>query len=233
MYLAIDIVIVAVMAAVIFHAAKRGFIVTLFSLLSTIASVIVAVLFYKELGAYFYDAFVLETVAPYISDLAQKAIAEMGTTVDLAALVSELPEGLRAAIEMAGIDPATLVQQAADSAGVGAEAFATMADGFAASLSESIANAIAFAALFFVALILLNLVCFILDKLSKLPLLNGTNKFLGMALGVLEALVLGIVLAHVSAMLCSAYGAIAEDFTFTNVAENTYVAKLLLSISPF
>ena len=62
MYLAIDIILAAVMAAVILNAARRGFIVTLFSLLSTVASVLVAVLFYKELGAYFYDTFVWYTL---------------------------------------------------------------------------------------------------------------------------------------------------------------------------
>ena len=92
---------------------------------------------------------------------------------------------------------------------------------------------IAFAALFFGALILLNLVCFVLDKVAKLPILNGTNKLLGFAFGVLEALMLGIVLAHISATLCSAYGAMHTDFAFTQVAENTYVAGFLLAISPF
>lgn len=233
MYLAIDIILIAVMAAVILNAARRGFIVTLFSLLSTIVSVLVAVLFYKELGAFFYDAFVFDSIAPYIGDLAEQVIAEMGGTVDLTALTAELPEGLRSAAELLGVDFAELAQYAADSANVGAEAFSGMADGFAASLSSAVANVIAFAALFFGALILLNLVCFLLDKLSKLPLLNGTNKLLGFALGALEALVLGIVLAHISATLCGAYGALHEDFAFANVAENTYVAGFLLAISPF
>lgn len=233
MYLAIDIILVAVMAAVIFKAAHRGFIVTLFSLLSTVASVLVAVLFYKELGAFFYDAFVFENVAPYISDLAGQAIAETSGTVDVTALINELPEGLRSAVELLGVDFTELAQRAAESAEMNTEAFSAMADNFAASLSAAVANVIAFAVLFFGALILLNLVCFILDKLAKLPILNGTNKLLGFALGVLEALVLGIVLAHVSATLCSAYGALHEDFAFTQVAENTYVAGFLLAISPF
>lgn len=233
MYLAIDIILVVVMAAVIINAARRGFVVTLFSLLSTIASVLVAVLFYKELGAYFYDAFVYETVSPYIGDLAERAIAEMGSTVDLPALVESLPEGLRSAAELLGVDFAELLQQVSDSTYAGTATLTDLADRFAASLSETVANVIAFAALFFGALILLNLVCFILDKLAKLPILNGTNKILGFVLGVLEALMLGIVLAHVSAALCSAYGAMHEEFAFANVAENTYIASFLLAFSPF
>lgn len=233
MYLAIDIILVVIMAAVIIHAARRGFVVTLFSLLSTIASVLVAVLFYKELGAYFYDLFVHEAVAPYIGDLAEKAIAEMGSTIDVSVLAEELPAGLRSAAELLGVDFGQLALQAADGVNIGAEAFRTMADEFAASLSATVANGIAFAALFFGAVILLKIVCFVLDKLSKLPILNGTNRFLGFALGVLEAFVLGIVLAHVSATLCSAFGALHTEFAFANVVENTYVARFLLTFSPF
>ena len=181
----------------------------------------------------FYDTFVWETVTPYIRDLAEQVIAEMGTAVDLGTLVSELPEGLYSAMETVGVDLNELLQQATNTAGVSAEAFSTMADSFAVSLSEWISNAIAFASLFFGALILLNLVCFVLDKVAKLPILNGTNKLLGFALGAVEALVLGIVLSHVAATLCSAYGALHAEFAFTNVAENTYIAKTLLAISRF
>ncbi len=233
MYLAIDIILVVVMAAVVFRAAHRGFIVTLFSLLSTVAAILVAVLFYKELGAYFYDAFVFETVAPYIGDLAKQAIAEAGGAVDVPALIAELPQGLRSAIELLGVDLSELIQRAAESTAMNANTFSEMADSFAASLAAAIANVIAYAVLFFGSLILLKLVCLVLDKLAKLPVLNGTNKLLGFALGALEALVLGIVMAHVSATLCSAYGAMRTDFAFANVAQNTYVAGFLLAISPF
>lgn len=233
MYLAIDIILAVIMAAVIFDAVRRGFIVTLFRLLSTIASVVVAILFFKELGAYFYDVFVFDNIAPYIRSLAEQAIADMGASVDVSALPAELPEDLRAAAEMLGVDVTELSQYIPGGTEMGMDAIAETVEKFAVSLSTSIANILAFAALFFGTLILLSIVCFILDKLAKLPLLNGTNRFLGFVLGVCEALVLGIVLAHLSSTICSTYGMFNEEFAFAHVAENTYIAKFLLEISPF
>ena len=229
MYLAIDIILAVIMAAVIFDAVRRGFIVTLFRLLSTIASVVVAILFFQGLGAYFYAVFVFDN----IRSLAEQAIADMGASVDVSALPAELPEDLRAAAEMLGVDVTELSQYIPGGTEMGMDAIAETVEKFAVSLSTSIANILAFAALFFGTLILLSIVCFILDKLAKLPLLNGTNRFLGFVLGVCEALVLGIVLAHLSSTICSTYGMFNEEFAFAHVAENTYIAKFLLEISPF
>ena len=230
MYLAIDIILVAVMAAVVIRAAHRGFIRTLFSLLSTVAAILVATCFYKELGTYFYDSFVLETVTPYIRDLAEQLFAGMGNAVDLSALAEQLPEGLISATETLGMDLNELLQQAIDSAGMGAETIAQAADTFAATLALWIANVTAFAALFFGTLILLGIVGFLLDKIAKLPVLKHANKFFGFLLGAVEALVLGIVLAHVAEAILGAYGALHTDFAFTDLSDNTYVVKLLLSI---
>lgn len=53
MYFAIDLILVALMAAVIFNAVRRGFIVSVFRLLSTVVSVAAAAIFYKDLGLVF------------------------------------------------------------------------------------------------------------------------------------------------------------------------------------
>lgn len=67
-------------------------------------------------------------------------------------------------------------------------------DSFQAYLSNYIAcmiiSAVAFAATFFAMVILLKVLCFSLDLISKLPLLNQVNHLLGMAVGILYALLL-------------------------------------------
>lgn len=233
MYIAIDLIIAVVIVSVIGSAWKRGFIRSVFQLGSTIAAIAIAACFYKQLGAYFYDAFVYEGVAPYISDLVANAIAEAGINADFSLLPQEMPEGLASAVEILGIDLAEIIASATEGIGATVESIQTVGDNFAASLSLAVANILAFAALFFGALILLNLACFILDKAAKLPILHGANKFLGFLLGVIEALLLGMVLAKVAVSLCSAYGAMHADFAFAQVAENTYIAKFLLSICPW
>lgn len=67
-------------------------------------------------------------------------------------------------------------------------------DSFQAYLSNYIAcmiiSAVSFVATFFVMIILLKVLCFSLDLISKLPLLNQVNHLLGMGVGILYALLL-------------------------------------------
>ena len=60
MHIAIDLIIVVIMAAVIIGAAKRGFVSSLFGLATAAISLILSIVFYRELGAYFNEKFVFD-----------------------------------------------------------------------------------------------------------------------------------------------------------------------------
>lgn len=226
MYLAIDIVLVAVMAATLFKAVKRGFIVSLFSLLTVAVSVVAAMMFYKELSIYINVKFVYEHIEEYVLSLVSDAAAENGGVLDISSLTSSLPQGLRVAVEALGVDITEMLEGFAGSS----EAFAVS---LAVKISATLSNILAFVAIFFAAFIVLRLVCFVLDIFAKLPVLNGINKIFGLVLGALEALVLGIIIANVAVSLCSVYGAVNNDAALLDAAEKTVVAKFLVSIFPW
>ena len=226
MYIAIDIIIVVVMAACIIGAVKNGFIVTLFKLLSAIVALAVAFMFYGELGQYFNEKFVYSATEKYVVDFVADISADSLEALDVDSVMENLPEGVRTAVDMLGIDVADMLNDTVDVPSV-------LAEQLTEKISGLLSGVLAFAALFFGSLIILSLACIILNAVSKLPVLNGANKLLGFVFGVVEALVLGMVIANVAAALCGAYGAIDEAFVFTKVAENTYVAKFLISICPW
>lgn len=108
----------------------------------------------------------------------------------------------------------------------------SLCETLASALSHLLANILAFAALFFGMLIVLSLVCLILDALCKLPLLKGTNRLLGFAFGVCEALLVGIVITAIAAALLRTYGGLHPDFAEADAIDRTYIAKLLLRFVP-
>ena len=226
MYIAIDIIIVAVMAACIIGAVKNGFIVTLFKMLSAIVALVIAFVFCGQLGAFFYDSFAYSMTYDYISEFIGDVVANPSAIIDADAVISGLPEGVRSAVDLLGIDVADMIDGAV---GVPSE----IAELLSTEIATVISNVLAFVALFFGSLIVLFVVRLILDGISKLPVLNGANKFLGLLIGAVEALVIGMVIANVAATLCSAYGAINESFEFVKVAENTVIAKFLIMICPW
>ncbi len=231
MYIAIDVILAVVVAAVVIGAARRGFIRSVFQLGSTVAAIVVAVIFYKELSNYFLNAFVLEKATEYIGGFLSNITEDITSATDFSAMIGAIPEQVRNTAELVGINlEETLGQLLASNASVTAHTFG---ESLAHSVATVISNILAFAAIFFGSLILLNLLCFVLDKVAKLPVLKGANRFLGFLLGVLEGLVLGVVLAKVAQALCSAYGALNPEFVFTGVATNTYIAKFFINICPW
>ena len=231
MYIAVDLILAVILASVIIGAWRRGFVRSVFKLCSTLASIVIAILFYKELSDYFYGAFVLEKTQEYVGGFLQNFAAELQTGAEPASIAAMLPEQLHSTAGLLGLDLEELLARFLNADGLlSAE---TLGAGLSQSVATVISNIIAFAALFFGALILLGLVGFVLDKVAQLPILNGANKFLGLLFGIAEAFVLGVVLAGVAEALLSAYGALHTDFAFTDIAENTYIAAFLLQFFPW
>ncbi|MBQ4150846.1 MAG: CvpA family protein [Clostridia bacterium] len=222
MSIAIDIIIVAVMAATVYKAAKKGFVVSLFSLVRVLLSLAVAFFFYKELGAYFNDTFVYASVKPYVFDYVEAAAVENGGVITAELLVSKLPAELASAVDTLGIDIKGVL---GNIEGIPA-AFASK---LAVEISSAVAGVLAFAALFFATLILLAVLCFVLDIFAKLPILNGINKIFGFALGIVEAVLLGYVIAKLSLTVCSIYGAINNQPEIACVLDKTIIAKILIT----
>lgn len=232
MSVAIDLILALIMVSIICTAVRRGFIVSVFKLLSAVASVIVAMLFYKQLASFFYDRFVYAHVSTALSDWLHALLQNADSGFSLGEAVAELPAGLQSLAAAAGLDLSTLGAAYTDigvaTEGAAESLCATLAGGFAGLL----ANILAFAALFFGMLILLSLVCLILNALCKLPLLKGTNRLLGFAFGVCEALLVGVVITAVVSALLGAYGGLHPDFVGADAIAHTYLAKLLSHLIP-
>lgn len=231
MYIAIDVILAAIIAAVVIGAVKKGFIRSVFQLGSTVAAIVIAVIFYKELSDYFLGAFVLEKTTEYIGGFLENFAADINSATDFSAIAAALPEQVNSTAELLGINIEEVLEKYINTESlISTDA---LCESISLSVATVVSNIIAFAVLFFGSLIVLNLVCFLLDKLAKLPILNGTNRFLGFVFGLLQAFVLGIVLAKVMEAVCSAYGALNPEFTFTDVASNTYIAKFFIDICPW
>lgn len=232
MAIAIDLILAVIMAATVITAVRRGFIVSVFKLVSAIAAVIVAVMFYKQLGAFFCNGFVYDKVYGALSDWVSNAAQNADGTFDLSGALAGLPEGLQTLLSSVGVDLSALNSGYAGLSAASVSAANELCETLSASLAQSLSNLLAFAALFFGALIVLSLVCFVLDKLCNLPLLKGTNRLLGLLFGICEALILGVVITALVSALLTAYGGLNPSFADADAVEHTYIAKFLSGFIP-
>lgn len=225
MYLAIDVVLIAVMAAAVFKGVKRGFVKSLFSLLTVVVSIILAVMFYKELSVYINDEFIYEPINSYISRIVADA-ASNGGTLDGDSIVDSLPDGLRTVSDVLGIN---LDDKVNGLSGVPED----IANDISAQFSKAVSDVTAFVCVFFVSFIALGVLCYVLDTFAKLPVLHGINKTFGLLFGVCEAFILGVLIAKAALSICGVYGTVNNDPAFLEAAEKTVVAKFLLSLFPW
>ena len=80
---------------------------------------------------------------------------------------------------------------------------------------------------------MLKLLVFLIDLIFKLPVLNSTNKTLGLLFGVGEALVLAVLISSVSAAVITALGSVDPEVFGASVVERSYIMKVLSSIDLF
>ena len=70
-------------------------------------------------------------------------------------------------------------------------------------LAQSVVNGIAFVVSFLLATILIRVITYALDLISKLPLINGVNKIAGAVLGIVKAVLFVWIAFLILTILCN------------------------------
>ena len=226
MYIAIDVILVAVMLATIYRATKQGFVLSLFSLLTVGVSLVTAWIFYKELGAYINTEYVCGPVDEYIRGCIENILSQNSIAFESGELASSLPEGLISTANLLGVD----IVEALGNIYVAAD---ELVSDTSASLSNVISNIIAFALIFFSVFVILKVLSLIINKFAQSEKMRKLNMFFGFLLGTLEALVLGVLISKVAIALLGAYGAFSGNAELLDAAQKTVVAKFLVSNIPW
>ncbi len=229
----IDFIIVVVAVTAIMNAWKKGFIMSVSKLVTGIVSFIAAYAFTPAAAEYIYDKFALKTLSGGIA----KTIGSLSRTdagkFDLSAMFSDMPDALKQIIERYSVDQGKLGKMCAGVTAGSEETVNKLSEYIAAPIAETISSAVAFIGLFLIALVVMNLAVFLIDTIFKLPVLNSTNKMLGLLFGVGEALIFAVIISSVSAAVLTALGSV-DPVTFgAHVVERSYIMKTLSSIDLF
>ena len=216
----IDLILAAVLVLFIWLGAKKGFVLTLCSLLAVIVALVGANLIADALAPK-----VAAAIQPHIEQSIQESLEEK-------ALEVSAQDGLGVADALAALrEKGGFYEWAADSLeGVLtttpelSESIAHQAAAAASALAEQVARGILFASAFLLVLVAWFFVSHALDLVTKLPVINSLNHTLGGVLGAVKGLIILYIAAWV---LCSLTGTVSAQ-----TAEKTYVLSFLLKHSP-
>ena len=214
----IDILIVAALVFFAWRGERRGFILTLCSLVAVLVAFV---------GATIITNAAAPKVAEYIQPKLEQSIQE---TLDEKAQEVDLIDYFQAEDVMAALrEKGGVYEWAADSLedilrDADFSSYTQQAAKTAAALAGQLSRSILFPIVFLLLLIAWFFVSHALDLVSKVPVINSLNHGLGGAIGLIK----GVVVVYVAGwLLCGPLGAISPQMT-----QETHLLRLMTQYDP-
>lgn len=175
-------VVLAFLAVMVIIGLKNGFVKMVFSIVSLIATIILTIIIGPHVATYLKEnTSVYETVQQKTCLFIENALIKMEDEAGESKKIEDLP--------LPDVIKDKLLENNNEETYelFGAE---SLGEYISEYVSNVVVKAIAFCGTFIVILIAIKLVVYLLDLISKLPLLNGVNKTLGAALGFVEGMII-------------------------------------------
>lgn len=227
MSIILDIILVAIFAAYVFVAAKKGFIRTLLELVAVVAAIFLSFQISPIIAQGAYDGFVEKQIISAVEEQITENVDSMSVADKANAVLDSIPEFAVSFASSAGVEISEIKDQIAT--------HKINSSNIAQSLVEKIAEPIVVGALTVIVFILLAIVLIILlklaakyiSKLFNIPIVKSINKSLGGVLGAIKG-------ALVLLVLCTGLRLIfgGADSEFAVAVNESFVIGLLDKINP-
>lgn len=219
----LDAILIIICIAVIATSIKRGFVRTILSILSSVAAILLSVVFTPAVSDFFYDKFMLSAITGGISDTV-RSLAGNGSSEGIEEMFTSMPEALSDILERYNVSEGT-VSDMLTSAQNGTIDIDAVCETIASPIATTISNALAFILCFIVAIILLKIVISIVDTIFKLPILNSVNRTAGLLLGLALAVIIIFVYSSAAVQLVNSLGAVSPELFGEKVIEDSVIVK--------
>ena len=202
MSLIIDVSLILIALYTIISYTHKGFIKSFFGVCKCGNAFIKSYKLAKPIGAIVSDKFMLAKVEPIVNNWLNQISLEVYDNIQINDILNNIPENFQSFLSSLGMDINNLLDVYAGQ-GATPETVGDLARTMSTFISGFISNAIAYICLFFIAIIVLSIVGFILDKIfSTLPL-KPINKFLGFLFGIICAVINIIIVCSIIAVVLS------------------------------
>lgn len=228
MSIVLDVILIAVFAAYVIFAAKKGFVRSLLELVAAVVSLFLAFQLSPVFAQGVYDSFVEESIVETLSEQIDENFDTMSVAEQTNAVIDAMPEFAVSLASSAGVDIDSIKAQ------ITGEKFDS--SNIAQSLVDNIAEPIVIGALTIVLFILLatlllfglKIVAMLISKLFENSVVGAMNTGLGAALGALKG---AIVLVFVCTILRLVFSGGEGEFSLA--VNESFVVGLLDYVNPF
>lgn len=227
MSIILDIVLVAIFAAYVFFAAKKGFVRTLLELVAVVAAIFLSFQISPVVSQTVYDGFVEKQIVTALEEQISENVDALSVSEKANAVLDSIPDFAVSLASSAGVEISTIKEQ------ISSQKFDSQ--NLAQSLVDKIAEPIVVGALTIIIFILLAVVLMVvlkiaakyISKLFDIPLVKSVNRSLGGVLGAIKGVLVVIV-------ICTALRFIfgGGDGELSVAVNDSFVVGLLDEINP-
>ena len=183
----LDLLLLCVLVYGVYYGWRRGAFHILLKTFSGLFSALIPMLFFRSLGAVLKERYIYT----FVSGKIEAAMQSLGLDADAATMAEAVPNSLKNAAGIFGIDLGAMAENAA--AGT-TDAVAEFTAKASDAISQMIASVAAYVMLFILSLIILKLLATPLNiLLMKIPVVGHINRFAGLLFGALVALILSFL----------------------------------------
>lgn len=225
----VDIILLIVLFVMILAGIKNGFVRCVLSIVAFTLAFAAAVFLSEPAAQTVYDNFAKEPIESAIAE----RITDTGTAQTAAdstqAAIDSLPEAVVSAASSLGIDVSQLAEQAGSINLNTSDMAAELTDKVARPIALAVLKVIAFAVIFLILNLVLQIAVSVISRLFDLPVLKTFNRTLGGVLGAVK----GLLLVTVLAVLLDASTAFITNADFVTAVGNSKIVDIIVSTGVF
>ncbi len=221
MNIVIDLIIAAILIFNIIYGWKKGFVKMVLSSLAFLVAVVAAFMFVTPVRDFITDLPFAEKSEAAIHEGVVNLLDNIGKdTPEDEENYAELEEKFISMLEFTGLDLEKLTDDLKDwKENQSEELKLSIANNITPLLHKAVYTCIAFVIIFIVVFIAAKILCVLLDKFTKLPVLKQANEVLGLVVGFVSALIQICVFTSVIQMAVpynAVLGGVLENVTADN-----------------
>lgn len=225
----VDIILLIVLFVMILAGIKNGFVRCVLSIVAFTLAFASAVFLSEPAAQTVYDNFAKEPIESAIAE----RITDTGTAQTAAdstqAVIDSLPEAVVSAASSLGIDVSQLAEQAGSINLNTSDMAAELTDKVARPIALAVLKVLAFAVIFLILNLVLQIAVSVISRLFDLPVLKTFNRTLGGVLGAVK----GLLLVTVLAILLDASTAFVANADFVTAVGNSKIVDIIVSTGVF
>ena len=227
MSIILDVILIAVFAAYVITAAKKGFVRTLLELVAVVAAIFLSFQISPVISQSVYDGFVEKEIVNALEEQINENVDALSVTEKANAVLDSIPDFAVSLASSAGVEISTIKDQIASQKIDSQNLAQSLVDKIAEPIVVGALTIIIFILLAVVLMIVLKFVAKLISKLFNIPLVKSLNKSLG---GVLGAIKGALVLLVICTALRFIFG--GGEGELSVAVNDSFVIGLLDEINP-